>query len=63
VRDSIFCWNSKNLRYAVGNTVLGQEKFVQAKLMLVDFVLSELESGGGLGFDIFEIGCLKRRNQ
>ena len=63
VRDSIFCWNAKNLRYAVGNTVVGQEKFAQAKLMLAGFVLSELEPKGNLGFDIFEIGCLKRRNQ
>jgi hypothetical protein len=57
VQNGIFCFNSKNLRYAVGNVEVGKEKFYKVKAMLLRSILPALESGRAPGIDIFNIAC------
>ena len=53
VHDSLFCSNAKNLRYAVANVVVGRDKFLEMRKMLVDHISAELMGKGKLDFDIF----------
>ena len=57
VHDSLFCFNTKNKRYAVANHELGKEEFLKVKGMLVDYILKELEKNRYLKQDIYNIGC------
>jgi hypothetical protein len=59
LNNCILCFNAKNLRYAVGNTEVGREKFLEIKKMLLDYVVGELKKKKQLGVDIFNVGCLK----
>ncbi len=56
VSDSMFCFNAKNMRYAIGNVVVGREEFARVKKILLDYVNMSLEKDGALGMDIFSIG-------
>jgi hypothetical protein len=58
VQSGIFCFNAKNLRYAVGNVEVGREKYLQAKAALIGRILPSLECGKAPGLDIFSIACL-----
>ncbi len=42
--DCMFCFNAKNLRYAIGNTVLGKEKYMAVKSALLEQFRDELEA-------------------
>ncbi|MGV8176691.1 MAG: hypothetical protein ACP5NX_02760 [Candidatus Bilamarchaeaceae archaeon] len=55
VRDSLFCFNAKGLKHAVGNQDVGREEFQRIKRILLDYVNSELEKKQGLGFGVFDI--------
>ena len=57
--NCMFCFNAKNLRYAIGNLELGKEKYPEARKRIVGRILGELEAGGGLGFDIYNVLCRK----
>jgi len=57
VRDSMFCFNAKNLQNAIGNAQLGKEKYASLKEKLILEIRGELEKGKGLKWDIFGIGC------
>jgi len=59
VQSGIFCFNAKNLRYAVGNVEVGREKYLQAKVALMRRIAPALETGKALGLDIFN--CLGRK--
>lgn len=56
VHDVMFCSNVKNLRYAIGNVVVGRGEYGRIKRMFLDYMLGELKSRKGLGLDIFNIG-------
>src|SRR3989339_238005 len=43
VHESIFYFNAKNLRYAVCNHVVGREKYLKVKNMVVDYVLENMK--------------------
>ena len=43
VHDSMFCFNAKNLRYAIGNAEVGREAFERAKKMLLSEIAASLE--------------------
>jgi hypothetical protein len=60
VQSGIFCFNAKNLRYAVGNLEVGREEFLRVKAMLLRRILPELEEGKQPGLDIFNIACANR---
>lgn len=55
VHDSMFCFNTKNKRYAIGNVEVGREKFLEAKKILLDWAVKKLESKGALALDIYNL--------
>ncbi len=55
--DSLFCFNSKNKRYAVGNTVVGRENFLRIKEIFSEYVLANLEKNSALPLNIFNLAC------
>jgi hypothetical protein len=57
VKDSMFCFNSKNLRYAIGNIEVGLEKYMQLRDMILKQIGHELKTEKSLHYDIFNIGC------
>ena len=56
VHDSMFCFNAKNLKYAVGNAEVGRVKYLEVRKMVVDELLKRLETQGTFGFDICNLG-------
>jgi len=62
VHDSMFCFNVKNLRYAIGNAEVGREKFMEAKAALQRYIVERLEKGKELELDIYNVGAAKRKN-
>ncbi|MFH1470839.1 MAG: hypothetical protein ABIF01_03760 [Candidatus Micrarchaeota archaeon] len=63
VRDSMFCFNSKNLRRAVGNVELPRDKYESVKSSLLSQISEELGRTGDFGWDIYNIGAGKRRQR
>ncbi|MCX6769134.1 MAG: hypothetical protein NT051_00435 [Candidatus Micrarchaeota archaeon] len=61
VQNGIFCFNAKNLRYAVGNVEVGREKYLQVKGALLRRIVPALESGKDPGLDIFNIACIAQK--
>jgi hypothetical protein len=55
VRDSMFCFNVKNLNYAIGNAALAPDKYKQVKAKLLEQVAGELEKKKDLKWDIFKL--------
>ena len=60
-QSCIFCFNVKNLRYAIGNVEVGREKFLEAKKMLLSRIGKELESKGSLALDIYNLAGYKTK--
>jgi hypothetical protein len=61
VHDSMFCFNAKNLRYAIGNAEVGKEAFERAKRMLLAEITSSLEKTGDYERSIYGIAPAKKR--
>jgi hypothetical protein len=59
VRDSMFCFNAKNLAHAIGNAELPPGQYKKVKAALVSQMADELEKKHGLKWDIFSIGARK----
>ncbi|MFA5106271.1 MAG: hypothetical protein WC506_04905 [Candidatus Micrarchaeia archaeon] len=57
VHDSMFCFNAKNLRYAIGNVEVGKERFLGAKKILLAWLGARLESGNGMELGIFNLAA------
>ena len=55
VYDSMFCFNVKNKRYAIGNVEVGRERFLGAKKILLDWVNGGLGERSGLDLDIYNL--------
>ncbi len=60
VRDSMFCFNAKNLNNAVGNAPLPAEQYKKVKGTLVSQMADELGRTKNLKWDIFNIWAAKR---
>jgi hypothetical protein len=60
IENSMFCFNAKGLRYAIGNTEVGKEEFLRVKKILLEYVNRELEGKKSLRLDIFSIGNAKQ---
>ena len=60
VNDSLFCFNSKNLSNAVGNTVVGPERFKKTRAMLQEWVNDNLEKKKEVQITIFNLGKFNR---
>ncbi len=61
MQNSIFCFNTKSKRYAVGNAEVGKEQFRRVKALVQSYVLSELEKKKDCPLSIFNVGCNKRK--
>lgn len=62
VQDSMFCFNVKNKRYAIGNSVFARDEYLRVKGMLREELVSRLKEGKGLKLNIFNIAeCGKER--
>ena len=57
VHDSMFCFNAKNLRHAIGNVEVGPELFAKAKMLLQERLCRELDAKGRVRLNIFNLGC------
>ncbi len=57
VHDSMFSFNAKNLKNAIGNAELGKEKYAPLKEKLISEIYSELERKKSLKWDIYNLGC------
>ncbi|MFH1447352.1 MAG: hypothetical protein ABIG39_00675 [Candidatus Micrarchaeota archaeon] len=55
VRNSMFCFNTKNKRYAIGNVEVGMEEYMRIKKVLLGFVSKELNAKKSLGLGIFNL--------
>ncbi|MFH1785303.1 MAG: hypothetical protein ABH842_02655 [Candidatus Micrarchaeota archaeon] len=56
VRDSMFCFNAKNLRFAIGNGVLPQDKFKSIKSTVLAQIVDDLEKRKSIPWSIFNLG-------
>lgn len=56
LQDSMFCFNTKNKRYAIGNAEVGREKFLEAKRMLHGWLMGQLKGKKAVELDIYNIG-------
>ena len=59
VHDSMFCFNAKNLKYAIGNVEVGREKYMEVRKTLLENICSQLGEKGTIAQDICSIGCRK----
>jgi hypothetical protein len=56
VHSSLFCFNTKNLRYAIANTVVGKEAYDKARKLLCDYLYAKLAKEKKLDIDIYNVG-------
>jgi hypothetical protein len=63
VHDSMFCFNTKNKNYAIGNVEVGPEKFREAKKILLAWILKHLEATGSLPVDVYTIADKKKERK
>lgn len=61
VQSSLFCFNAKSLRYAVGNAEVGKERFSKTKSMMQEWAASCLEEKKEVPLSIFGAACAKKR--
>jgi hypothetical protein len=62
VYDAMFCFNIKNRRFAIGNSVFQPDKYNKIKASLVGQIADELEKNKSLKWDIYNVGCIKDKN-
>jgi hypothetical protein len=63
VHDSMFCFNAKSLRYAIGNVEIGKEAYGRIKKLVQEQIVQDLEKGKNLGISIYNIGCMKKKGK
>ena len=57
VHDSMFCFNTKNKRYAVGNVEVGRERYARLKGMMLREISSRLLEKHSLEASILTLPC------
>ena len=60
VHDSMFCFNVKNLRYAIGNSEVGKEEFARVKKLVLSEILSSLGKKHDCPIGIYGIARAKK---
>jgi hypothetical protein len=53
----MFCFNAKNLKYAVGNVEYPREEYLRIKAQLLNEISSKIEKGKMLDWSIYNIGA------
>ena len=61
VHESMFCFNAKNLRHAIGNHELGKEEYLKIKKLILAEMAGKLIKNKSLDYDIYNIACWKKR--
>ncbi|MFH1448048.1 MAG: hypothetical protein ABIG39_04235 [Candidatus Micrarchaeota archaeon] len=59
VNESMFCFNTKNLKNAIGNVSLNLDKYSGIKERLLEQIVDEISRTGNLEWDIYNIGCMR----
>ncbi|MBU0586624.1 hypothetical protein KJ780_03860 [Candidatus Micrarchaeota archaeon] len=55
--NCIFCFNAKNLKYAICNLELGREQYMRIKKILLDEITKKLEINKKIDLSIYNVGC------
>ncbi|MFA6530233.1 MAG: hypothetical protein WCT31_00750 [Candidatus Micrarchaeia archaeon] len=55
VREGMFCFNVKNLNYAIGNVELPKEEYMAIKRKVLDSIANSLENEGDYRLDVFNL--------
>jgi hypothetical protein len=61
VRNGLFCFNAKNLNYAIGNVEVGPEKFAQIKKLVMDELVGKLKKDKMSDVDVYSLGSKNRK--
>ena len=61
VRDSMFCFNAKNLNHAIGNSEFSTSDYKKLKASILEQIHDELETNKSISQDIFTIGKRGRK--
>lgn len=59
IREGMFNFNVKSMRYAIGNAEYNPEIYRKIKSSLLEQIVSELETKKELKWDIYNIGCAR----
>ncbi|MCX6769894.1 MAG: hypothetical protein NT051_04420 [Candidatus Micrarchaeota archaeon] len=59
VHDSMFCFNAKNLKNAIGNAELPREEYLKVKQQVLEEISQKLDKDKSLGRSIYSLGCKK----
>ncbi len=62
VNDSMFCFNAKNLKRAIGNAELEAGKYASVKGAVIEQIRNELEKKKDLKWDIYGLGKSRARD-
>jgi hypothetical protein len=54
--DCMFCFNAKNLRFAIGNVPMVPERYRQVKSLILGSIGNELRKAKDMKWDIYSIG-------
>lgn len=57
VHESMFCFNGKNLRFAIGNVEQGKEKYMQFKKALLAQLSAELQNTKNISRSVFTLAA------
>jgi hypothetical protein len=57
--DSMFCFNAKGMKNAVGNVEMPRERYLALKRRLLDEVAARAEKGRGMELDIYNLGAAR----
>ena len=60
LQNCMFCFNTKNKQYSIGNAEAGKEVYQKAKKMVLSWIGSELDKNKEVPLSIFDVGCAKR---
>lgn len=55
LQNCAFCFNTKSKQYAIGNSEVGKERFMEVKKLIQVWVLEELEKKKAVGLDIYNL--------
>jgi len=57
VHDSMFCFNTKNLKYAIGNVQYGREEYYGVKKHVLEEIAGKLKRDKSFPLSIFNVAC------
>lgn len=55
LQNSMFCFNTKNKKYAIGNVEVGPEEYAKAKAAVMAQLSAELEKSGSISRSVFSL--------